>query len=165
MLRYVLRAAIFTFADVSDAAILARHDLQLLYDQQVPIRALTDISSLLSLVIKSITTTEKGMINNLSTTREACRQQDKAEIGWISRELNIADGLTKLRAVLYTSTTFPAQSNLENEILHWIIRRPPSTLPEPIVDKDSRTFGFPRVSNQSPDFQGNSPGQTWYQGS
>lgn len=61
----------FTVADVVDIAILLHYDLQDTLKKELPLRVLTDRSSLSFMVVNSTKTTEKYLMINLRAAMEA----------------------------------------------------------------------------------------------
>lgn len=93
--RSVLGAEIFAFADGADEALILMHDLRYMLKEEVPLKALTDSSSLFSIIIRSTSITERRLMIYLQAAREAFDRSDIAEIGWIERARNISYSLTK----------------------------------------------------------------------
>lgn len=97
VVRSVLGAEICASADAGDVGIVLRHDLRAILRSDLPLRVLTDSSSLLSVVVHSTKATEKRLMIDHGAAREAFECKDVSKIGCILRELNLADGLTKAK--------------------------------------------------------------------
>lgn len=100
---------------------MVRHDLGAIMRHGLPLRVLTDSSSLFSVVVKSTITTEKRLMNDLHARKEAFERKDLTEIGWIRRELNFGDGLKNLKQS-GPLTNFLATHTLDNEVIQWVVR-------------------------------------------
>lgn len=57
---------------------------------------LTDSKSLFDVISKGSDTCEKRLMIDIAATRQAYDQENINELGWIRRDFNIADALTKI---------------------------------------------------------------------
>lgn len=90
VVRLVLGAAIFTFVDGVDEALLLRHDFRILLVRYLPYKALTDSPSMFRIRIRSTTTTERHLMIYLQAASEGLDRRDISEVGWIERSKNIS---------------------------------------------------------------------------
>lgn len=95
VVRSVPGADIFSFADTVEERQMLRHDLRILLCHNLPLRALTDSSSMFSIIIRSTTTTERNLMVDLQAAREAFDKKEFAGIERIRRGENVADELRK----------------------------------------------------------------------
>lgn len=99
-----------------DEALLLRHDLKLLFIRDIPLRTLTDFSSLFNPILQSMSTMERHLIIDSRAAREAFNRKDVAEIGWIGRAGNISAALTEPVPCLVMMQLLTLQ-RLQNKIL------------------------------------------------
>lgn len=92
-----LAPEVHALAEAADAAIMAQYDLVRLLGRKVKIRLLTDSKSLFDVLAKGSTMTEKRLMIDIQATHEAYDEDVISELGWIRREHNLADALTKLQ--------------------------------------------------------------------
>jgi hypothetical protein len=99
--------------------------MQELLGRSVPLTILTDSKTLFDVITKASYTREKRILIDLASVREEYRRFDIDDIGLISSEENLADGLTKetnmdkLREAVSTG-------RLQTVVKHFVIRPPES---------------------------------------
>lgn len=85
-------------ADVFDTAIVLKHGIEMVLNSNVPLLLLTDSQSLFSVITNHRHTTERRLMLDLATLREAYSSKAVANIGLISSQHNGSDALTKLKS-------------------------------------------------------------------
>ena len=93
----MLGGEVYAFADSFDYGFLLRHDLEGIIGQQIPFSMFPDSESLINVIVKSTTTTEKRLMINVKAARKAYDRAEISDVGWICSENNLADGLTKAK--------------------------------------------------------------------
>ena len=86
------------FADGFDISYAAREDLQHALGKNIPILMLTDSQILFNIITRRRTTTERRMMVDLKSIREAYAKREIANIALIASGDNPADALTKIKA-------------------------------------------------------------------
>jgi hypothetical protein len=110
--RSVLAAEAIAFAEGFDQGYTLKNDLQELSGRNFPLTILTDSKTIFD-VIKASYTREKRILIDLASVREGYRRFDINDIGLISSEENLSDGLTKetsmdkLREAVSTGSVVP----------------------------------------------------------
>lgn len=97
VVRSPLAAEVHALAERVDAAIMIQHDLCELIGQKVIIRVLTDTKSLYDVLSKGSTMTGKRLMIDVKASKEAYDNYVINELGWIRRQYNLSDALTKLK--------------------------------------------------------------------
>lgn len=92
-----LAAEVHALAEGADAAIMIQHDFCALLGRNMRIRILTDSKSLFDVLSKGSMMTEKRLMIDIKATEEAYDNDVINALGWIIREHNLADALTKLQ--------------------------------------------------------------------
>lgn len=107
VIRYVLGAEIFAFDDAIDKAPLLCQEMKIMLDKKVPLKAVTDSSSLSKTFIRHTMTTKRSLMIKIEEEKEPFDRRDIDEIEWIDDNRNIADWPTK-----------PAQCDFMEDFLH-----------------------------------------------
>lgn len=94
-------AEIFSFADAVGEAVVLYDDLQVILQQYLPLRVVSNSSSLFSVVVKFTITMENPHMIDLHAARETLEWRKITKLGWRRWEVNLADSLT---------TTIPSHS-------------------------------------------------------
>lgn len=121
VVRSVPGAELFTFTDAVDEALTLRHDLKMILERDDPHKEVTEISYLFSIIIRLPTTTERHLMVQLQTGREAFHRLDIAEIGWITMDMNITDYLTRI-LLCEAMNSFLKSHRMEYHTLQWVLR-------------------------------------------
>jgi hypothetical protein len=95
VMRLVLAAEAIAFAKGFDQGYVLKNYLQELSGRNVPLTILTDSKTLFDVITKASYTREKRILIDLASVREGYRRFYIDDIGLISSEENLADGLTK----------------------------------------------------------------------
>lgn len=103
VVRYPLAAETHALAYAADASILIQHELKILTSRPFPITLLTDSKSLFDVISKGSDTSEKILMVDISATRQAYDQEVIDGLGWIRRDFNIADSMTKVNDIMKNS--------------------------------------------------------------
>ena len=119
-----MAAEIYALAHGFDAGFILAHTVRKLLNRTVNIRVFTDSRTLFDSIVSLCTAAEKRLMIDIFCLREAYRNGDLANLGWIRRQHNIADALTKdlkssaLNDVLRTHiTNTPVQQRVEGVLL------------------------------------------------
>lgn len=117
-----MSAEVIAFADMFDAGIALKREIEWMIGQKVPLQLLTDSKCMFDVISSGTRTSEKRTMIDIAAAREGFRDMEISDIGFIRSAHNIADGLTKkmsrqaLQNVLKTSS-------LTFECEQWIIRQ------------------------------------------
>ncbi len=93
--RSVLAAELYALAHGFDAGFALSHTVGKLIGRKVTIRVFTDSRTLFDSVVSLCSMTEKRLLIDIYSLREAYRTGDLAKLGCIRTQYNIADALTK----------------------------------------------------------------------
>ena len=96
VVRSVLGAETYAFADAFDFAYCAKIDLETLLDSFVSLSIFTDSKSLFDVITKCSHTQERRLMINLQAVRDAYAVHDISNVGFMRGPNNPADGLTKI---------------------------------------------------------------------
>lgn len=153
VVRSVLGGETHAFVDSFDAAYAIRYDMQQMINKNIPLSLVTDSDSLFKVVVKSSTTTERRLMIDMLTAREAYQKREIDDMGWIRSDGNLADGLTKMNKVELIQKVMRT-GKLDRIADQWVIRPPPqsdrdqvhnstitndSTMPRPNSDTNERS--------------------------
>lgn len=86
---------VFAFSESFDHGFDIQHDLKLIYGRQIALGMFTDSKQLFDVIAKSSHTTEKRLMIEITTAREAYDTDEISNVGLIPGDKNPADGLTK----------------------------------------------------------------------
>ena len=130
-----MAAETHVLADATDMAILVEHDLQMILGKKLAITLLTDSKSLFDVLSKGTTTTEKRLMIDIEATRQAYDEEVINNLGWIRREYNIADSLTKIQ-INSIMKKFMLTGKIDLVVEQYVVRTPHShqVSSEPVVD-------------------------------
>jgi hypothetical protein len=93
--RSALAAEAIAFADGFDQGFALKNDLREAFGMNIPLNVLTDSKTLFEVITKASYTREKRILIDLACVRDVYRRFDIDNIGLISSEENLAEGLTK----------------------------------------------------------------------
>ena len=121
VVRSCLGGEAYALADALDITIAVRTDLEAMLNCTIPIKIYTDNKSLFDVVTRNSVTTEKRLMLNIRSVREAYQDLDLNDMAWIRSEYNPADALTKVKenTVLNTAIDFGV---IKHPVEQWIIR-------------------------------------------
>ena len=93
--RSVLAAELFAIAHAYDAGFAIRHSICKLLGKDVHLRVFTDSKTLFDSIVTLCSMTEKRLLIDIAGLREAYRNGELSNLGWIRSGNNPADALTK----------------------------------------------------------------------
>ena len=94
--RSISSAEVVAFADLFDNTFAIRSQLEQVTSGAVPMH-LTDSNSMFDIISKGSQTSEKRIMLDIHAARQAYRNQEISNIGFVKSSPNIADGLTKAK--------------------------------------------------------------------
>lgn len=83
----------------------------------------TDSKCLFDVITKNTTTTEKRLMIDVQTIREAYEKMEISDVGWIRSEQNPADALTKVKDNEVLDRIID-EGILDHEVDQWVVRSP-----------------------------------------
>ena len=95
VVRSILGGEIYEFADGFDRAFMLRHDLETIYQTEIPLEIRTDSLQMFHVVTKASSTTERRLMIDIAAARESYNREEISTVGLVLSKHNIADGLTK----------------------------------------------------------------------
>lgn len=95
VVRSILGGEVYAFADGFDRAFMIRHDLQMIYNMEIPLHILTDSLQMVDVITKASSKTERRLMIDIAAAREAYNREEISNVGLVSSDDNIADALTK----------------------------------------------------------------------
>lgn len=95
VVRSVMGAELYAFADAFDLAFLLKKDLELMLSQRIPLIMMIDSDNMFKVIVKNTSATEKRLMIDIKAAREAYEDQEISDVGWVRGLHNPADGLTK----------------------------------------------------------------------
>ena len=120
--RSVLSAEVIAFADLFDDAFALRSQMEQATNRAVPMHLMTDSKSLFDIISKGSRTSEKRIMLDIHSARQAYQAQEISNIGFVRSCDNLADGLTKgkkQKALLNLLLTGAHEVKCEQ----WILRK------------------------------------------
>ena len=90
-----MAAELYALAHGFDAGFVLAHTAGKLLNRPVKIRVFTDSRTLFDSIVSLYTTAEKRLMIDIFCLRQAYRNGDLVNLGWIITQHNIADTLTK----------------------------------------------------------------------
>lgn len=88
---------VYAFADAFDAADIDNSDVERIYQQHLPLIMLTDSLHMLNIVTRASHTTEKPLVIDVASAREACKRIAILNVRFLNSENNVAARLTMPR--------------------------------------------------------------------
>lgn len=119
--RSSMAAETLAFVDGFDNAYLIRHDLERMLGRDIPLLMLTDCKLLFDALTRARYTTERRLMVDIASAREAYLDRTISNVGLIRSEFNPADGLTKVpenQALLRLIKTHIIDHPVEQYIIH-----------------------------------------------
>lgn len=117
----MLGSELYAFCDGLDIGLAYSVALQPALGKRIPVRMYTDSKSLFDTITKRSQTSEKRLLIDLATVREAYRKKEIDNIAWIRSECNLADGMTKEKRKECLSRVLE-KGILDHPVEQWIIR-------------------------------------------
>ncbi|PXF45775.1 hypothetical protein BWQ96_04442 [Gracilariopsis chorda] len=130
VVRSVMGAEVYAFADGFDVAHMLRFDLESIMNRKLRLCILTDIKSLFDTTVKNSFISEKRLMIEVQAAREAYQQLEILDIGHISGSNNPADGLTKPKTCL-ALVKLLTTGIMDHHINQWVIRNNKSVFTSP----------------------------------
>ena len=93
--RSVLSAEVIAFADLFDDAYALRSQIEQANGRAVPMHLMTDSKSLFDIISKGSRTSEKRVMLDIHSARQAYQAREISNIGFVRSCDNLADGMTK----------------------------------------------------------------------
>lgn len=121
VVRSIMRGEIFALADGFDRSFMLRHDLERIYAEKVPLYILKDSKQVFDTITMASTTTKRRLLIDIAAARQAYNRQEISNIGLVSSEDMIADGLTKTTAESSLAELLKSGRS-ELKVKQWIIR-------------------------------------------
>lgn len=97
VVRSAMAGEVFAFITALDEAFTLRFDLEMLYDQHIPLSIFTDSMQLFDVVTRASHPTEKRLLIDVAAAREACNRMDISNVCLVKSEDNMSDALTKVK--------------------------------------------------------------------
>lgn len=82
--------------NAADSFILLQHDLYSITGRKFKVTLLTYSKSLFDVIAKGSDTSKKRLMIYIAATRQAYDQESINELGWIRRNYNVSDSITKI---------------------------------------------------------------------
>ncbi len=120
--RSVLSAEVYALSACFDYAYTLRKDLEFMLGKKIPLYLFTNSMSIFDAITKLSSTSEKRLLIDISSIRQAYILGKIQNMAHISSEHNLADPLTK-RTNSPTLTTLLETGKLRHPINKWIIHR------------------------------------------
>lgn len=112
--RSVLGSEVYAFCDGMDVGISFQLALEPILGRKVNLNMYTDSKSLFDTIITRSQTSEKRLLIDISSVREAYRKKEISNVAWVRSEYNLADALTK-----------ESKENILNSVLEtWLLNHP-----------------------------------------
>jgi len=89
--RSVLWGDVYAFADAFDRACMIQREFQNMLGKSIPLTMFTDSKSLFDVITKCSITTEKRLMIDIKSVREAYDRQEGSDVGFLRSEFNAAD--------------------------------------------------------------------------
>ncbi len=89
--RSVLGGEVYAFADAFDRAYIIKREFQNMLGKSIPLTMFTDSKSLFDVITKCSITTEKRLMIDIKSVREAYDRQEGSDVGFLRSEFNAAD--------------------------------------------------------------------------
>lgn len=111
-------------ADAFDMAYAITQDIRKMLTKEVPIMMITDTLSLFDVITKATSPTEKRLMTDISTVKEACKNNELSKLNFIRSEFDAADALKKQQSesirhgiLKKTSPDHPAEQRINRDRL------------------------------------------------
>lgn len=86
----------YAFADAFDRTYMIKREFQNMLGKSIPFTMFTDSKSLFDVLTKCSITTEKRLMIDIKTVREAYDRQEVSDVGFLRSEFKAADTFTKV---------------------------------------------------------------------
>lgn len=120
--RSVFEAELYSFADGFDFAFSLQHDLRTILKRYVAIKLYTESKSLFDMLITAGYTSEKRLMIDLISLRDAYERGEISDQAWIRFKFNPADAMNKL------SNSDVLEKILEHNVIEhpveqWVVKK------------------------------------------
>lgn len=122
VVRSVLGVETYAFADTFDAVFTFQDELKHILCRKVAIAILTNLVTLLNIIIKSSRNTERRLMIDLNTVKQTYKRKEIHDIGWIKATENLVDAFIKATTNA-TLETLLETGQLNWNFLQWVIRK------------------------------------------
>jgi len=112
---------VYAFADAFDAALIIKHDLKRIYDQNMPLVMLTDSKQMINVNTRASHTTEKRMMKDVAAAREAYKRYEISNVGLVRSEHDPENGLTKPHVCAALDAKLRMGTDV-NPVQQWVTR-------------------------------------------
>lgn len=85
-------------ADEVDFSYMVKHDIEAIFNRNIPIEMLTDSKSIFDVLVRASSTKEQRIMIDALSTRQAYDRQEIADIGLVRYEYSLADCMMKVIA-------------------------------------------------------------------
>lgn len=125
--RSSMAAETLAFVDGFDNAFLIKHDLERILARHIPLLMMTDSKALFDVLTRARYTTERRLMVDIASAREAYAENLISNVGLIRSEHNPADGLTKIDSNDALSRLL-RRHRLDHPVEQYVIRPTPPML-------------------------------------
>lgn len=116
-----MSSEVIAFADMFDAAVALKTEIEWILGQHIPVQLLTDSKCLFDIISKGTRTSEKRTMIDVAAAREGFTDKVISDIGLVRGACNIADGFTKSMTRAHLQNVMNT-SILDIKCEQWIIR-------------------------------------------
>ncbi|MEM1283154.1 MAG: reverse transcriptase domain-containing protein [Chlamydiota bacterium] len=122
IVRSVLGAEVYAMADAFDYAFTLKQDLEIILNQKVPLRIITDSKSLFDIITKNSSSIEKRLMIDIKSVRHGYESMEISDIGFARSTCNPADAFTKI-TVNEPLTRIVKHGKADMEVERWVVRK------------------------------------------
>ena len=121
IVRSVLGGEVYAFADAFDVGYIIKRDLEIMLDRSIRLQMFTDSKSLFDIITKCGSTTQKRLLIDVKSVREAYNNHEVSDVGFLRSEHNPADSFTKISANESLQRIL-SHNKVDFPVAEWIIR-------------------------------------------
>eukprot|EP00171_Calliarthron_tuberculosum_P023435 IDg23435t1 len=121
IVRSIMAGETYAFTDAFDQSYIIKWDLEKILYMNIPLRMFTDSKQLFDVITKASHPTEKRLMIDIASVREAYDEFEISNVGLVSGASNPADALTKPN---FSSTLLNIMTDSKDNtpVLQWIFR-------------------------------------------
>lgn len=123
VVRSVMGGEAYAMANGMDFTLTLRHDLESMLGNSLAVKMFTDSHCLFDVITKNTITTEKRLMIDIKSVREAYERMEVSDVAWIESKANPADPLTKLTSSPVLDKILD-DGIIEHDVGQWVIRTP-----------------------------------------